>query len=170
MSSWWLCGRTYFLYPNSVSKNGLEFGLVIDGDEFCVRLGESVGRLNLDTVLAGWFSQRLRRYDHRSSRNSGNMKQCMLARDHNIRATLSTNEQKTRAHPRSCASNPRTSSVHRQTILSNSGTSLCRFWIAFLVLLCNLLEQKCHSKEKNDVSAVHGCGLFFKKRSVNGTV
>ena len=35
------------------SKNGQEYGLMVDGDEFCVRLGESVGRLNLDTVLAG---------------------------------------------------------------------------------------------------------------------
>ena len=29
-----------------------EFGLMADGDEFCVRLGESVGRLNMDNVLA----------------------------------------------------------------------------------------------------------------------
>ena len=26
---------------------------MVDGDEFCVRLGESVGRLNLDTVFGG---------------------------------------------------------------------------------------------------------------------
>ena len=30
--------------------NGQEFGLAIDGDEFCARLGESAGRLNPDTV------------------------------------------------------------------------------------------------------------------------
>ena len=33
------------------SKHGHELGLVIDGDEFCVRLREGVGRLNLDTVF-----------------------------------------------------------------------------------------------------------------------
>ena len=35
------------------SSDGHEFGLVIDGDEFCVSLGECAARLNLNTVFGG---------------------------------------------------------------------------------------------------------------------
>ena len=31
---------------------GHKSGLMVDGDEMCVKLGESVGRTNLDAVLA----------------------------------------------------------------------------------------------------------------------
>ena len=48
-----LVGRTFELQFCGPSKYGHEIGLIVDCDEFCVRLGESVGRLNLDTVLAG---------------------------------------------------------------------------------------------------------------------
>ena len=51
MSFWWaVLFIRHFCGP---SKNGQELALAIDGDEFWVRLGESEGRLNLDTVLAG---------------------------------------------------------------------------------------------------------------------
>ena len=42
-----LVGRTF------CSKYGYEFGLMADDDDFCVRLGESARRLQMDTVLAG---------------------------------------------------------------------------------------------------------------------
>ena len=48
-----LVGRTFFVLQFCrASKNGHAFGLVIDGDEFCVKLGDSGGRINLGTVLA----------------------------------------------------------------------------------------------------------------------
>ena len=44
MSSCWLWWWSVLFVPQFCrsSKNGHDFGLVIDGDEFCVRLGESV--------------------------------------------------------------------------------------------------------------------------------
>ena len=61
MSSWWSFHRPFLFVPQFYGPSifGQEFGLVVDGDEFCVRLAESVGRKNLDTVLADRFSQRL---------------------------------------------------------------------------------------------------------------
>ena len=57
------------------SKIGQEFGLVIDGDEFCVILGERVGRLNLDTVLRNVWN---------SLRNLREMSSRAHSRDYNI--------------------------------------------------------------------------------------
>ena len=48
-------------------KHGHEFCLMVDGDEFCLRLGESGGRVHLDNILADCFSQRLRRHLWKSS-------------------------------------------------------------------------------------------------------
>ena len=54
MSAWWLFGRPYFLDPNSVGRlySGHDSGLMVDGDEMCLWVGESGGRINLDSVLA----------------------------------------------------------------------------------------------------------------------
>ena len=48
-------GGPYFFAPQFCGPSifGHGFGMMDDGEEFRVRLGESVGRLNLDTVLAG---------------------------------------------------------------------------------------------------------------------
>ena len=54
------------------------------------------------------------------------MRQCTQTREKNIRATMSANEQHFRAPTRTCAPYPRTNSVSRQTVLSDSGTSLAR--------------------------------------------
>ena len=63
MSSLWLIGRTFFFLCNSSvgpSQNGQEFGLIVDGDEMGLKLGEKCrpsksghcfGRLNLATSL-----------------------------------------------------------------------------------------------------------------------
>ena len=46
-------GRPYFCTPIvQPSKNVHVFGLMIDGDEMGVKLGESGGRAHVDTVLA----------------------------------------------------------------------------------------------------------------------
>ena len=45
MSSWCFFGRTYFSYLDTMWHDG-------SGYEMCVRLGESGGRVNQDTVLA----------------------------------------------------------------------------------------------------------------------
>ena len=42
-------------YFSGCLKNGQEFGLMVDGDEFCWRLCENGGRKNVDSVLAGLF-------------------------------------------------------------------------------------------------------------------
>ena len=54
MSSWWPFRRPFYVYPKSVGrlKNGHEFGLMVDSDEFCFRLSENGGRVKMDTVLA----------------------------------------------------------------------------------------------------------------------
>ena len=85
MSSWWLLGKPHFVYSNSVGrlKLGQEFGLVIDGDEFCVRLGEK--------MFATASSPRPQIVE--KSEKSDNAR---LARDCHIRATMSANEQR---HP-----------------------------------------------------------------------
>ena len=61
MSLWWSFRRPFDVYPKFVgrSKKGTEFGLMVDGDELCVRLGECGGRLNMDSVLADGSLQRL---------------------------------------------------------------------------------------------------------------
>ena len=82
---------------------------------------------------------------------------------------MSANEQEIRAPPRSCASCRSTNSVSQQTVLSDSDTLFDLFIDGFLVLLCHLLDQKCHCfKGILDVSAVDGCALFPKRRE-NGT-
>ena len=43
-------------------ENGQEFGVMADGDEFCLRPGESGGRINVDSALADCFLQRLPRH------------------------------------------------------------------------------------------------------------
>ena len=49
-------------------------------------------------------------------------------------ASVSTNEQKTRAPRQTCASYPSTNSVSRQTVSSDSGTSLTRLSMVYLAL------------------------------------
>ena len=54
MSSLWLFGRPYYGVPRFCGPfvDGHEFGLMFDGDDMCLKLWESGGRKNLDTVLA----------------------------------------------------------------------------------------------------------------------
>ena len=54
MSAWWLFGRPYFFVPQFCGpcKNGHEFGLMADGDEICLSVGECGGRIHLNSVLA----------------------------------------------------------------------------------------------------------------------
>ena len=54
MPSWCLSGRPRCLDPNSEGPQKMNtiWGLMVDGDEMCVKLGESGGRINLDSVLA----------------------------------------------------------------------------------------------------------------------
>ena len=54
MSSWWLFGAVPVVHQHCGQfVFGQKFGLMVNGDEMCLRLGESVGRLNLNTVSAG---------------------------------------------------------------------------------------------------------------------
>ena len=77
MSHWKFFSTPFFsiLILWSVS-NGREFGLMVDDGEFCLRPGESGGRVNVDSVLAECFSQLLRRHEQKSSTNPGTMLPC----------------------------------------------------------------------------------------------
>ena len=55
MSSWWLFGKPYFLYPNSAGWTRVSF----DGNVLCLKVGETVSRANLDTVSALIFATSL---------------------------------------------------------------------------------------------------------------
>ena len=44
---------------------------MVDGDDFCLRLGESGGRVNVDSALADCLLQRLHRQEQKSSVNHG---------------------------------------------------------------------------------------------------
>ena len=107
---------------------------MIDGDEFCVRLGENGRASKSGHGFGGLVFATSRRHDHKSSRNLGKMRHCTLARDYYIRTTMSAMSRRLGHHPDLAPSYPRANSVSGQTVLSDSGTSLTR--LSMVSLFC----------------------------------
>ena len=128
---------------------------MVEGDEFCFRVDENGGRINVDSVLADCCLQRLRRDEQKSSRKHKKMVLCTLRRDQHHNSSASSTLAAVGIFTaflrlcclNKCSNRPSFRAMHRSNLLKKwtcvvAGSSL----MMMMMMICGVAGQKCHRR------------------------